>query len=68
MKEARHEHAYLQKLLSGKDVTLLFLKRMDTSDGLETFEDVWHGRLLPAQERYLNGYLHEFAREYRFSV
>lgn len=62
---ARPEHAYLQDFLAGKDVTLFFLKRLDTSDGNESFEDVRAGRLSDAQRAYLNAYLHEFAREYR---
>jgi sulfite reductase alpha subunit-like flavoprotein len=62
---ARPEHAYLQDFLAGKDVTLFFLKRLDSSDGDESFEDVRSGRLSAAQRAYLNGYLHEFNREYR---
>jgi sulfite reductase (NADPH) flavoprotein alpha-component len=65
MSAARREHAYLQELLAGKDVTLFFLKRLDTSDGTESFEDIKAGRLNEAQRSYLNAYLHEFAREYR---
>src|SRR5262249_1968452 len=64
MSSARPEHAYLRDLLAGKDVTLFFLKRLDTSDGKETFDDVWRGRLSAAQRDCLNVYLHEFAREY----
>lgn len=67
MRDARPEHEYLKRLLSGKDATLLFLKRMDSSDGTETFEQVAAGDFDPAQRRYLNGYLREFAREYRFA-
>lgn len=63
---ARRQHDYLKRLLSGKDVTLLFLKRMDTSSGNETFEDVRQGHYSDAQREYLNAYLHEFAREYRY--
>lgn len=66
MSEARAEHDYLRKLFAGKDVTLLFLKRMDTSDGRETFDDVREDRLTNEQRAYLNAYLHEFAKEYRF--
>lgn len=62
---ARVEHAYLQDFLAGKDVTLFFLKRLDTSDGDESFEDVRAGRLTEIQRAYLNAYLHEFAREYK---
>lgn len=62
---ARAEHAYLQDFLAGKDVTLFFLKRLDTSDGNESFDDVRSGRLSDVQRGYLNGYLYEFAREYK---
>ncbi|RYG75705.1 gamma-glutamylcyclotransferase, partial [bacterium] len=65
MSRARPRHAYLKQLLGGKDVTLLFLKRMDSSDGSEDFEDVRVGRYTEAQRRYLDAYLHEFAREYQ---
>jgi sulfite reductase alpha subunit-like flavoprotein len=65
MSGARESHVYLRRLLGGKDATLLFLKRMDTSTGVETIHDVMHGTLSPAQREYTNAYLHEFAREYR---
>lgn len=67
MSEARPEHRYLQKLLPGRDTTVFFLKRMDTSDGTETLEDFRRGRLSPEQNRYLQRYLHEFASEYRYA-
>jgi sulfite reductase alpha subunit-like flavoprotein len=67
MSGARLEHRYLQKLLSGRDVTVFFLKRMDTSDGAETLDDFRSGRLSPEQTRYLDRYLHEFAREYCYA-
>ncbi len=66
MSEARPWHAYLRRLLGGKDVSLLFLKRMDSSDGSESFEDVREARLSEEQRRHLNEYLHEFDREYRY--
>lgn len=65
MSKARAEHAYLRDLLGGKDVTLFFLKRLDTSDGTESFEDIRTNQLSHAQRSYLNAYLHEFAREYK---
>lgn len=64
MSRAQSRHEYLRGLLGGKDVTLLFLKRMDTSDGSETIEGVAAGRFSPEQQAFINGYLHEFAREY----
>lgn len=66
MSGARRQHDYLKRLLAGKDVTLLFLKRMDTSSGSESFDDVRQSRYNDAQREYLNAYLHEFAREYRY--
>ncbi|MBC7659515.1 MAG: gamma-glutamylcyclotransferase [Chitinophagaceae bacterium] len=63
---ARADHAYLRSFLSGKDMTLFFLCRMDSSDGMETLDDVRSGRLNTAQKRYLNYYLQEFDREYQF--
>lgn len=64
MSNARESHAYLRSLLGGKDATLLFLKRMDSSTGRETYRDVAQGNLTPEQRIYIDGYLHEFAREY----
>ncbi len=64
MTNARPRHAYLRGLLGGKDSTLLFLRRMDTSDGSETIENVTAAQLNDAQRAFLNAYLHEFAREY----
>ncbi|RYZ59432.1 MAG: hypothetical protein EOP07_04080 [Proteobacteria bacterium] len=65
MSNARPEHHYLRNFLSGKDMTLFFLRRMDSSDGSECFEDIKKGHLTHAQKRYLNNYLHEFDREYQ---
>lgn len=66
MSEARAEHAYLREFLAGKDMTLFFLRRMDSSQGSETMDDIRHGRLTNEQRRYLNNYLHEFDREYKY--
>jgi sulfite reductase (NADPH) flavoprotein alpha-component len=67
MSTARVEHRYLQKLMAGRDVTVFFLKRMDTSDGSETLDHFRRGRLSAEQVRYLDEYLHEFSREYRYA-
>jgi sulfite reductase alpha subunit-like flavoprotein/gamma-glutamylcyclotransferase (GGCT)/AIG2-like uncharacterized protein YtfP len=64
MSKARARHSYLRGLLGGKDATLLFMRRMDTSDGSETIEGITAGNLTDAQRSFVNGYLHEFAREY----
>ncbi|HYX34220.1 MAG TPA: cytochrome b5 domain-containing protein [Oligoflexus sp.] len=66
MSHARPDHQYLQDFFKGKDMTLFFLKRMDSSDGTESFEDIYKGRISNEQRRYLTNYLHEFDREYRF--
>lgn len=65
MTKARAEHQYLRSLIGGRDATILFLKRMDSSTGAERMEDVVAGRLTPEQASFLESYLHEFAREYQ---
>lgn len=65
MSEASPRLAYLQKLFARRDVSLLFLKRMDTSRGDENFAQLVTGDLEPGQRAFLNAYLHEFAREFR---
>ncbi len=54
-------------LLGGKDVTLFFVKRHDTSDGSETIDDVIRGRIPSGAKKYINAYLNEFAREYIYA-
>ena len=66
MSEARPLHEYLKRFFGGRDMTLFHLKRLDSSDGNESMDDIRHGRLNQAQRRYLNGYLNEYAREYRY--
>ncbi|WP_141734057.1 cytochrome b5 domain-containing protein [Oligoflexus tunisiensis] len=66
MTVARPDHQYLRDFFKGKDMTLFFLKRMDTSDGTESFEDIYKGRISNEQRRYLTNYLHEFDREYHY--
>ena len=66
MAEARWEHEYLKGLFGGRDMTLFHLKRLDTSDGSETLDDIKHGRLTDKQREYLNEYLHEYNAEYSF--
>lgn len=66
MTHARDEHDFLKRFLAGRDVSVFFLKRMDSSDGRETSSLIEEGDLNDAQWRHLNNYLHEFAREYRF--
>jgi sulfite reductase (NADPH) flavoprotein alpha-component len=66
MSQARPLHEYLKGFFGGRDMTLFHLKRLDSSDGNESMDDIRHGRLNEAQRRYLNGYLNEYAREYRY--
>lgn len=64
MSGARWQHKFLHGIFGGKEMTLFHLKRLDSSDGSETLEDVKHGRLTSAQQGYLDEYLHEYSREY----
>ncbi|MFP4251399.1 MAG: gamma-glutamylcyclotransferase family protein [Guyparkeria sp.] len=66
MSGARPTHDFLKGLFGGRDMTLFHLRRMDTSDGTETLDDLREDRLDPAQRQYLNDYLHQYAREYRY--
>ena len=66
MSDARSLHEYLKSFFGGRDMTLFHLKRLDSSDGKESMEDIRHGCLSEAQLCYLNGYLNEYAREYRY--
>jgi sulfite reductase (NADPH) flavoprotein alpha-component len=67
MRDARPLHEYLKGFFGGRDMTLFHLKRLDSSDGSESMDDIRQGRLSPAQIRYVNGYLNEYAREYRYA-
>ncbi len=64
MSRARWQHSFLHGLFGGKDMTLFHLKRLDSSDGCETLEDIKHDRLTPTQRQYLNEYLHAYSTEY----
>jgi sulfite reductase (NADPH) flavoprotein alpha-component len=64
MSGARWQHKFLHGLFGGKDMTLFHLKRLDSSDGSETHDDIKLDRLTPLQRRYLNEYLHEYNIEY----
>ncbi|TVP54851.1 MAG: gamma-glutamylcyclotransferase [Gemmatimonadales bacterium] len=66
MAGARPELDVPKRLFGGMDTTLFHLKRLDTSDGTETLDDVREGRVSEAGRIYLNEYLHEFAREFRY--
>lgn len=66
MADARPEHDFLKGFQGGQDMTLFHLKRMDSSAGNETQEDIKNNNLTEYQRQYLNEYLHEFNVEYRF--
>lgn len=66
MSRARPLHEYLKHFFGGRDMTLFHLKRLDSSDGHESLDDIRLGRLNEAQRHYLNDYLNEYAREYRY--
>jgi sulfite reductase (NADPH) flavoprotein alpha-component len=66
MSQSRPLHAYLKQCFGGRDMTLFHIKRLDSSDGNESMDDIRYGRLNEAQLRYLNSYLNEYAKEYRY--
>ena len=66
LSSARGRVAYVRRFLGGKDASLFMLKRLDTSRGAETFDDVVTGRLTREQRDHLTTYLHEFAREFEW--
>jgi hypothetical protein len=66
MSAARAELEVLKELFGGKDTTLFHLKRLDSSDGTETLDDIREGRVSEAGRIYLNAYLCEYAREFRY--
>jgi sulfite reductase (NADPH) flavoprotein alpha-component len=66
MSQARSLHEYLKCFFGGHDMTLFHLKRLDSSNGNESMDDIRHGRLNEAQRQYLNGYLNEYTKEYRY--
>jgi sulfite reductase (NADPH) flavoprotein alpha-component len=66
MSKARKQLECLWDLFGGKDTTLFHLKRLDSSDGNETIEDVINGKISEHGKKYLNAYLHEYDREFRY--
>ena len=66
MKGASPRLECLHSLFGGKDTTLFHLKRLDSSDGHETIEDIIHDRLSPEGRAYINAYLHEYNREFTY--
>lgn len=64
MSSARWQHSFLRGLFGGKDMTLFHLRRLDSSDGSETLDDIRHGRLTREQRQYLAEYLYQYNIEY----
>ncbi len=66
MSECRWQLDCVKPLFGGKDMTLFHLRRLDTSDGSESLEDLARDRISAPGRAYLNAYLHEYAAEYRY--
>lgn len=66
MSAARGDLSSLIPLFGGKDMTLFHVRRLDTSDGSETEDDIRGGRLSQPALRYINAYLHEYSAEFRY--
>lgn len=67
MSGARGKLEVIAKLFGGKDMTLFHLKRHDTSTGNETLEDVKNGKISEPGRIYLNAYLNEYSKEFRYA-
>ena len=67
MRDARWQHEHLIGLFGGRDMTLWHLRRLDSSDGSESEQDLAGNRFTDEQRTYLNEYLHEYLREYRYA-
>lgn len=66
MSAARGDLVSLVPLFGGRDMTLFHVRRLDTSDGGETEDDVRNNRLSDSALRYINAYLHEYSAEFRY--
>ena len=66
MSDARPDHDFVRSFFVGNDVTMLLLKRMDSTEGAQSVEELEPGQLAEQQKRYLNDYLHEFSQQYRY--
>lgn len=67
MRGSRSQLAGLFDLFGGKDTTLFHLKRLDSSDGTESIDDIRNSRISHEGRKYLNAYLHEFNREFTYA-
>ena len=66
MSMAHEKYPFLENLLGGKESTLFFLRRMDSSNHDETLEEVAKGCLSEEQKKSLNRYLHEFNQLFKY--
>ncbi|MCX6214754.1 gamma-glutamylcyclotransferase family protein [Spirosoma sp.] len=66
MQQARGKLQGIIGLLGGKDMTLFFVKRHDTSSGNETDADIKSGNISDGAKEYLNAYMNEFMNEYKY--
>lgn len=64
MRNSRPELDCLFDIFGGKDMTLFHLKRLDSSTGNETINDVINGNISKEGINYINIYLHEYAKEF----
>ncbi len=66
MSQAPPRLAHLRLLFGGRDMTLFFIHRHDTSTGLETSMDVRAGLISAPIRAYLNAYLHNWNDVFRY--
>ena len=67
MRNARKDLDCLKEFFGGKDMTLFHLKRLDTSDGKETIDDIRNDDISENGKRYINAYLNEYMNEYQYA-
>jgi len=66
MQYAREQLQGIIPLLGGKDMTLFFVKRHDSSNGTETDADIRNWNISEAAKKYINSYLNAFEKEYLY--
>jgi len=66
MQDADSRLLCLLDLFGGKDMTLFHVRRHDTSSGNETMNDILKGNISVGAQKYINAYLHEYTREFRY--
>lgn len=65
MSSPRKELECLLDIFGGKDMTLFHLKRLDSSTGNETIQDIITNKISREGQNYLNTYLHEYSKEFK---